>query len=192
MAEFSPILSAFFQYVYSIDFLHFMFSSVGYAFLFLSWIFVIIPSLLSTVQRYKPKDFLGYISAALFWCICGFLVVLSPVSLVAYLFYLWLYKLCKKRKASKNAARAKAVPPPPVPPSSVPPAETAYYMEAANGMTVRVPASKLDAWQAEQERIKNDPAAAELTEDEKKLRDAIIHDLYKRRYSSYKGSEHHD
>ena len=70
--------------------------------------------------------------------------------------------------------------------------ETIYYMEAANGMVVPVPESKLEAWQAEQDRIKNDPAAAELTEAEKKLCDAILHDLYGKRHSSYKGSEHHD
>lgn len=70
--------------------------------------------------------------------------------------------------------------------------EPIYYMEAANGMTVPVPESKLDVWLAEQDRIKKDPAGAELTEAEKKLRDAILHDLYGKRHSSYKGSEHHD
>lgn len=76
--------------------------------------------------------------------------------------------------------------------SAKPKQEPIYYMEAANGMTVPVPESKLEAWLAEQDRIKNDPAAAELTEAEKKLRDAILHDLYGKRHSSYKGSEDHD
>ena len=70
--------------------------------------------------------------------------------------------------------------------------EPIYYMDASNGMTVRVPESKLEAWLVEQDRIKNVPAAAELTEAEKKLRDAILHDLYGKRHSSYKGSEDHD
>ena len=70
--------------------------------------------------------------------------------------------------------------------------EPIYYMEAANGMTVPVPESKLEAWLAEQDRIKNDPAAAELTEADKKLRDAILHDLYGKRHSSYKGGKSHD
>lgn len=51
-----------------------------------------------------------------------------------------------------------------------PPPETVYYMEAANGMIVRVPESKLDAWQAEQEHIKNNPKASELTSKKSSLR----------------------
>lgn len=70
--------------------------------------------------------------------------------------------------------------------------ETMYYMEAANGVAAPVPESVLAMWQAEQDRIKNNPAAVELTEAEKKLRDAILHDLYGKRHSSYKGSENHD
>lgn len=72
---------------------------------------------------------------------------------------------------------------------SKPKEEPIYYMEAASGMTVRVPESKLEAWQAEQDRIRNDPAAAELTEEEKKLRDAILHELYRKRYSAYQESD---
>lgn len=32
--------------------------------------------------------------------------------------------------------------------------EPVFYMEAANGLTVRVPQSKLDAWQKRQNEIK--------------------------------------
>lgn len=62
--------------------------------------------------------------------------------------------------------------------------ETVYYMEAANGMTVRVPESKLEAWQAEQDRIRNDPSASELTEKEKEMVRKYVHDLYSRKSDS--------
>lgn len=190
------------QYIYSADFLHFMFSSVKYAFLFLAWIFLIMPAMLYTVRSYKPKDFLGYFSAVVYWCVCGFLVIISPFSLVLYFLYRRLYITCKKhlssckrsedhsqrRRSEQEINRSEKRPSNPAKPGQ----ETIYCMEAANGMTVRVPESKLEAWQAEQDRIKKDPAAAELTEAEKKLRDAILHDLYGKRHSSYKGSESHD
>ena len=355
MATLSEFLPDLFKHIYSVDFLYFMFSSVENALLFLAWIFIIIPSMLYTAHIYKPKSFLGYISVVLFCFVCGFLVILSPISLLSYLFYRRLYMLCKNRKASKTSVQIKSAPTPPPSPSSSspsvnptvrsvlptqgtmpsyrvchfmwtrsimfcdhvqknpslqcvtylwtayfysitkhirdqnlideiytqfktsaepfikdcenkamslhciqsaywqfrnilnssgidprmqdgisklwdltaqwafpnaplpegaetsfshnvqllvnhtltlyglkPPAETVYYMESANGMTVRVPESKLEAWHAEQDRIRNDPAAAELTEAEKKLRDAILHDLYRKRHSSYKGSEDHD
>ena len=47
-------------------------------------------------------------------------------------------------------------------------------MEAANGMTVRVPESKLDSWMEAQERIKNGEKSPELTDQEKKFKEAII------------------
>lgn len=56
--------------------------------------------------------------------------------------------------------------------------ENVYYMEAANGMTVRVPESKLEAWQAEQERIRNDPKSSELTEQEKQFKERILREIY--------------
>ena len=56
--------------------------------------------------------------------------------------------------------------------------ENVYYMEAANGMTVRVPESKLEAWQAEQERIRSDPKASELTEQEKQFKERILREIY--------------
>lgn len=182
------------QYIYSADFLHFMFSSVKYALLFLAWIFLITPAMLYTVHSYKPKDFLGYISAGVYWCICGFLVILSPLSLVLYFLYRRLYITCKKHpsscKRSENHSqrsrsgreinRSEKRPSNPAKPGQ----ETIYCMEAANGVTVRVPESKLEACQAEQDRIKKNPAAAELTEAEKKLRDAILRDLYGKHPSS--------
>lgn len=189
------------QCFYSTDFLQFIFSSVIYALLFLTWIFVIIPAMLYTVHSYKPKDFLGYFSAVVYWCICGFLVILSPLSLVLYFLYRRLYITCKKhlssckrsenhsqrRRSGQEINRSEKCPSNPAKPGQ----ETIYCMEPANGMTVRVPESKLEAWQAEQDRIKKDPAAAELTEAEKKLRDAILHDLYGKHPSSRKGSDNH-
>ena len=52
--------------------------------------------------------------------------------------------------------------------------EPVYYMEAANGMTVRVPQSRLEAWRAAQ----NSAAAPGLTAAEQQLRDRIMQDLY--------------
>ena len=56
--------------------------------------------------------------------------------------------------------------------------ETYYYMEAANGMTVRVPESKLEEWTAQQEAISNGTAAPKLTEVKERLVDSIVRDLY--------------
>ena len=55
--------------------------------------------------------------------------------------------------------------------------ETAYYLEAANGMTVRVPESKLEAWQAEQDRQRKG-IGLELTEREKQFVDQILERIY--------------
>lgn len=75
-----------------IAFLNFVFSSIENTLLFLAWILIIIPTLLCTLLSYNPKDPLGYVSASLLWCVCGFLVILSPVSLLLYFLYRWLYK----------------------------------------------------------------------------------------------------
>ena len=83
----------FLEYIYTIDFFHFVFSSPKNATIFLSWVFIIIPSIFYAAYLYKPKDTLGYISAALFWCLCAFLLILSPFSLLPYFFYLWLYRV---------------------------------------------------------------------------------------------------
>ncbi len=55
--------------------------------------------------------------------------------------------------------------------------EEAYYMEAANGMMVRVPASRLEAWQAEQEKIRCGEKP-ELTEAEQRMKEAILDNIY--------------
>ena len=52
--------------------------------------------------------------------------------------------------------------------------EQVYYLEAANGLTVRVPESKLGSWQAAQ----SSAAEPTLTEAEQRLRDRIMQDLY--------------
>lgn len=55
-----------------------------------------------------------------------------------------------------------------------PPPETVYYMEAANGMIVRVPESKLDTWQKAQEG-----QGQQLTEEQKRMiKDKIIREIY--------------
>ena len=57
------------------------------------------------------------------------------------------------------------------------PKEPVYYMESANGMLVRVPQSKLEAWQAEQDRQRN-CENLELTEQERKLKEDILERIY--------------
>lgn len=56
--------------------------------------------------------------------------------------------------------------------------ETFYYMEAANGMTVRVPESRLETWQAEQNRIRENPESRKLTEKEQLLVEMIVQGIY--------------
>jgi hypothetical protein len=56
--------------------------------------------------------------------------------------------------------------------------EIVYYLEAANGMTVRVPESKLEAWQEAQECFKNSPKSRGRTEQEKLFKERIIREIY--------------
>ena len=56
-------------------------------------------------------------------------------------------------------------------------AEEYYYMEAANGMTVRLPASRLEAWEAEQDRISRGEAP-KLTAAEQDSIDRILNRIY--------------
>lgn len=56
--------------------------------------------------------------------------------------------------------------------------EPVYMMEAHNGMLVHVPESKLEAWQAAQDELISNPDAQELTENEKRLVQAIVRDIY--------------
>ncbi|MBQ7346069.1 MAG: hypothetical protein IJW45_08435 [Oscillospiraceae bacterium] len=51
--------------------------------------------------------------------------------------------------------------------------EPTYLMESVDGMLVRVPHSKLEAWEAEQRQ-----RPYELTDAEKRLRDRIVADIY--------------
>ena len=51
--------------------------------------------------------------------------------------------------------------------------EQVYYMEAANGMTVRVPESRLEAWQAEQERQRKG-IGLQLTESERQMKEELL------------------
>ena len=55
--------------------------------------------------------------------------------------------------------------------------EPVYYMEAANGMTVRVPESRLEAWQVEQERQKRGEGL-QLTSSERKIKDTLLERIY--------------
>ena len=56
--------------------------------------------------------------------------------------------------------------------------EDIYYMESANGMITRVPASKLDSWLEAQDRIKQNPSSIELTAQEKAIAKEITDRIY--------------
>lgn len=93
------------------------------------------------------------------------------IALFALCVLIWIYYRFRPKKAT------------PKPSSEIPPAppkeeERVFYMEAANGMTVRVPESKLDSWIEAQERIKNGEKSPELTEQEKKVRDMVLERIY--------------
>ena len=55
--------------------------------------------------------------------------------------------------------------------------EPVYYMEAANGMTVRVPASRLEAWEAEQDKIRRGEVTG-LTPEEKASVERILSRIF--------------
>ena len=54
--------------------------------------------------------------------------------------------------------------------------EPVYYLEAANGLTVRVPESRLEAWQAEQDRQRSGKSSLNATQ--RRLVESIVSDLY--------------
>ena len=56
-------------------------------------------------------------------------------------------------------------------------AETTYLMEAADGMLVRVPESKLEAWAEAQEKQKPE---ATLSRSEQQLRDKIVQKIFRK------------
>lgn len=55
--------------------------------------------------------------------------------------------------------------------------ETVYYLEAANGMTVRVPQSKLESWQAEQDKQRRG-IRRELTPAELRFKEQLLERIY--------------
>lgn len=52
--------------------------------------------------------------------------------------------------------------------------ETVYYLEAANGMTVRVPESKLESWSAEQKKLKAEMAEGKQPRPDPKMVEALL------------------
>ena len=62
----------------------------------------------------------------------------------------------------------------------MPKSETVYSTETANGMVVRVPESKLEAWQAAQDEIRSNPDVAKLTPQEEELKRKILDHIYGR------------
>ena len=61
--------------------------------------------------------------------------------------------------------------------NTTPQEETVYYMEAANGMTVRVPESRLESWQAEQDKQRRG-IKRELTPQELLFKEQILERIY--------------
>ena len=55
--------------------------------------------------------------------------------------------------------------------------EPVYYLEAANGMTVPVPQSKLDSWLAAQEQQKK-TGGRKLTGSESRLKEEILSRIF--------------
>ena len=107
------------RFVYSIDFLILMFSSVENALIYLFFVFIVIPGLFGLLLAYEPKG-LGYFSAFLLLCACILSSILSPVSLVLFWLYGRLYDLWKKRRESKAPGSTTTAPKSPEPPAPVP------------------------------------------------------------------------
>ena len=143
------------RFVYSIDFLILMFSSVKNALLFLAFIFIIIPSFFWLLLRYEPKDFLGYCSAILLLCACIVSAILSPVSLVLFWLYGRLYSLWKKRKGSNPPAGTAGVPKSPESPSPAP---------ASAKPTAPIAAPMWDTVQQSSKYLGEDEVGRKLTE----------------------------
>ena len=93
------------------------------------------------------------------------------ITLLALCILIWIYYRFRPKKVTPKPSSE-------IPPSQPKEVERVFYMEAANGMTVRVPESKLDSWMEAQERIKNGEKSPELTEQEKKFKEAIIERIY--------------
>ena len=55
--------------------------------------------------------------------------------------------------------------------------EQVYYLEAANGLTVRVPESKLEAWQAEQERQRRGEGSPQSS-TESRIKEMLLERVY--------------
>lgn len=57
--------------------------------------------------------------------------------------------------------------------------EQVYLMKAHNGMMVRVPESRLEAWEQEQEKLAKEGSSAKLTPREAQLKQEILQMLSK-------------
>ena len=52
--------------------------------------------------------------------------------------------------------------------------KTYYYLEAANGMTVRVPEDKLESWQAAQDKIRADMQAGKTPKPDPQMVERLL------------------
>jgi len=107
-----------------------------------------------------------------------------------------VFSSCKRRKQNASPNLIKCDIPTPsqyhTTTTPQPPPETYYYMEAANGMTVRVPESKLEAWQAAQDELRQNPDSAKLTPEEEELKTRILDYIYSEESDDETGNTHTD
>lgn len=61
---------------------------------------------------------------------------------------------------------------------ALPEEEPVYYLEAANGMTVRVPESRLEAWEAAQKQQRQQKGSRERSTTQKRLIESIVSAVY--------------
>lgn len=87
-----------------VDIMRVIFSDISTALPVILFIAVIIPAIISFTLSYRARDLSGYISYFLFWCICAFFIVLSPVSLLLYFMYRHIYTLYMNRNEAKRSA----------------------------------------------------------------------------------------
>lgn len=108
---------------------------------------------------------------------CGISLGGLPTVLLAGLL-LWITRTLCRRIDNKRASKSKQKE---ATSAAAPPAdsgpEPVYYLENANGMIIQVPASRLDAWQAEQERQRKGEGL-ELTEIEQEIKRSIMQQIY--------------
>lgn len=83
-----------------------LFSTPDSTLIVLFFIFVIIPSAIYTFLAYQPKDPLGFLSKGLLGFVALFLGLFSPLSILIFFFYKWIYKKIVLRSRIRKSAYA--------------------------------------------------------------------------------------